>query len=421
MSWRCCNARAGLNALDLKFPALNFHAKSSQCPDFLEMKSFRFLSLWRPHHPSYRNDIDGLRAIAVLSVVIFHVFPWQLKGGFIGVDIFFVISGFLISGTIAESLSQNNFSFFEFYRRRVWRIFPALFLVLAAALVLGWFVLLASEYAQLGKHIAGGAGFVSNLLFWSEVGYFDNAAEKKPLLHLWSLGVEEQFYMVWPVVLWLAATKKFKLLGISLVVVVMSFVLNIATVQIDRAASFYSPFIRFWELALGSSLALLTHQRKSFLGQHFMAAKNFLSILGAGLIAAGLVLIDKDKQFPGWWALLPAVGATLLIVGHESWLNRFVLSNRLLVWVGLISYPLYLWHWPLLSFARIMETDTPSREIRMAVILLSFLLAWLTVKFLEHPIRFRRHAQPRVVTSALVALMAIVGLAGLGIYAVGGS
>lgn len=390
-------------------------------PEFWAIEIFSFLSLRPPRHPSYRADIDGLRAIAVLSVVVFHAFPGYLQGGFIGVDIFFVISGFLISGVVVEALSQNNFSFLEFYRRRVWRIFPALLLVLAASLVLGWLVLLANEYAQLGKHVAGGAGFVSNLLFWAEVGYFDNAADTKPLLHLWSLGVEEQFYIVWPVALWLAWTKKFKLLGVTLVVVVMSFMLNIVTVQLDRAASFYSPLIRFWELALGSALALLTRQGKSFPARHARAATNFLSMVGAGLIAAGLVLINRQSQFPGWWALFPVAGTLLLIAaGHQSWLNRFVLSNRLVVWVGLISYPLYLWHWPLLSFARVIESDTLSREIRMAAVLLSFLLAWLTVKFVEHPIRFRRHPRPGVVTAVLVALMAATGLAGLGIYGAGG-
>ncbi len=390
-------------------------------PEFWAIEISSFLSLRSPRHPNYRADIDGLRAIAVLSVVIFHAFPAYLNGGFIGVDIFFVISGFLISGVVVEGLSQNNFSFLEFYRRRVWRIFPALLLVLVATLVLGWFVLLANEYAQLGKHVAGGAGFVSNLLFWAEVGYFDNAADTKPLLHLWSLGVEEQFYLIWPVALWLASTRKFKLLGLTLVVVVMSFALNIATVPLDRAASFYSPFTRFWELTLGAALALLSHQRKLFPGRDARVVNNVLSILGAGLIAAGLVLINKQSQFPGWWALFPALGATLLIAaGHASWLNRFVLSNRLLVWVGLISYPLYLWHWPLLSFASVIESGPLPREIRLAVVLLSFLLAWLTVKFLEHPIRFRRHARPGRVTFALVALMAAVGVAGLGIHAAGG-
>jgi peptidoglycan/LPS O-acetylase OafA/YrhL len=147
-------------------------------------------------HPKYRADIDGLRAIAVLAVVAFHAFPNGLKGGFIGVDIFFVISGFLISTIIIGSLERGSFSFSEFYARRLKRIFPALLLVLAACFVFGWFALLADEYKQLGKHIAGGAGFVANFMFWQESGYFDNAADTKPLLHLWSLGIEEQFYIV---------------------------------------------------------------------------------------------------------------------------------------------------------------------------------------------------------------------------------
>jgi peptidoglycan/LPS O-acetylase OafA/YrhL len=142
-------------------------------------------------HPEYRADIDGLRAIAVLSVVGFHAFPTWVKGGFIGVDIFFVISGFLISTIIFENLERNSFSFFEFYSRRVKRIFPALLLTLIACFAFGWFVLLADEYKQLGKHIAAGAGFISNFVFWNESGYFDNAAETKPLLHLWTLAIEE--------------------------------------------------------------------------------------------------------------------------------------------------------------------------------------------------------------------------------------
>jgi peptidoglycan/LPS O-acetylase OafA/YrhL len=159
-----------------------------------------------PHfsHPKYRPDIDGLRAVAVLSVVAFHAFPAWMKGGFIGVDVFFVISGFLISTIIFENLDRGTFSFAEFYARRIKRIFPALLLVLIASFAFGWFALLADEFKQLGKHIAAGAGFVSNLVLWSEAGYFDNSAETKPLLHLWSLGIEEQFYIIWPFVLWFA-------------------------------------------------------------------------------------------------------------------------------------------------------------------------------------------------------------------------
>jgi peptidoglycan/LPS O-acetylase OafA/YrhL len=160
--------------------------------------------------PKYRPDIDGLRAIAVLSVIGYHAFPGIIPGGFVGVDIFFVISGYLISGIIVSSLGDGTFSFKNFYARRIKRIFPALFVVLAACGLFGWFTLLPREYKELGKHIAGGAGFVSNFFFWSESGYFDTAAEFKPLLHLWSLGIEEQFYIVWPLLLYWSWKTRFR-------------------------------------------------------------------------------------------------------------------------------------------------------------------------------------------------------------------
>ena len=169
-------------------------------------------------HPKYRPDIDGLRAVAVLAVVTFHAFPTWMKGGFLGVDVFFVISGFLISTIIFENLDSGTFSFSEFYVRRVRRIFPALVVVLLACLGFGWFVLLADELNQLGKHVAASAGFVSNFVSGSEAGYFDNSAETKPLLHLWSLGIEEQFYIVWPLLLWFAWKKKLNLLTLAVVV-----------------------------------------------------------------------------------------------------------------------------------------------------------------------------------------------------------
>lgn len=182
-------------------------------------------------HPKYRPDIDGLRAIAILSVVGFHAFPDWVKGGFIGVDIFFVISGYLISTIIFDSLEHNRFSFVEFYSHRIKRIFPALLLVLISCFIFGWFTLLADEYKQLGKHIAGGAGFVSNFIFWNESGYFDNAAQTKPLLHLWSLGIEEQFYIIWPWLLWFTWKKRLNFLTITIAVAIISFGLNIARVN----------------------------------------------------------------------------------------------------------------------------------------------------------------------------------------------
>jgi len=371
----------------------------------------------------------------VLAVVAFHAFPNWLKGGFIGVDIFFVISGFLISTIIISSLERGSFSFSEFYVRRIKRIFPALLLVLTACFVFGWFALLADEYKQLGKHIAGGAGFVANFMFWRESGYFDNAADTKPLLHLWSLGIEEQFYIVWPVLLWLAWKRKFNLLSITLLVALISFALNIRTVHSDAVAAFYSPQTRFWELLAGSVLAQMTlhrtkllpnfqHRLDAWLGQiiytpapevNGKTLRNLQSLLGIALIVIGFVLVNKERHFPGGWAALPVLGAVLIITaGAQAWFNRVVLSSRVLVWFGLISFPLYLWHWPLLSFARIIESETPSRGIRLAAVALAILLAWLTYRLIEKPLRFGK--QGRAKTIVLLVLMGVVGFAGYNDY-----
>ncbi|MGB8078393.1 MAG: acyltransferase family protein [Gallionella sp.] len=362
-------------------------------------------------HPKYRADIDGLRAIAILSVVGFHAFPVWVKGGFIGVDIFFVISGYLISTIIFDSLERNSFSFTEFYSRRIKRIFPVLLVVLVSSYAFGWFALLADEYRQLGKHIAGGAGFVSNFILWSESGYFDNTAGTKPLLHLWSLGIEEQFYIIWPLLLALVWKRKWSFVAITATIAVVSFAFNIYMMNKDPAAAFYLPAPRFWELMTGGLLAYIT-LHKPHLNER---CKNAQSIMGAILLALGLLLVNKDRAFPGWWALLPTLGAFLMIsAGQNAWLNKHALSNRLLVWVGLISYPLYLWHWPLLSFARIIESEFPSREIRIAIVLLSIALAWLTYRLVEIPLRFGKYGTAK--TIALMALMAVVGLVGYGTF-----
>jgi peptidoglycan/LPS O-acetylase OafA/YrhL len=193
------------------------------------------MSLQQPtylSHPKYRPDIDGLRAVAVFAIVVFHAFPSWARGGFIGVDVFFVISGYLISIIIFENLDRGKFSFTEFYDRRIRRIFPALILVLIASFSFGWFALLAHEYKLLGRHIAGGAGFVSNFILWNEAGYFDNASETKPLLHLWSLAIEVQFYIVCPLILWFAWKIRLNLLIITTTIVIALFVLNIKFVLI---------------------------------------------------------------------------------------------------------------------------------------------------------------------------------------------
>ena len=270
----------------------------------------------------YRPDIDGLRALAVFFVIGFHFFPGWVRGGFIGVDIFFVISGYLISSILFQALARNSFDFADFYSHRIRRIFPALILVLLTCFVVGWFVLLADEYMQLGKHIVGGAGFISNLILWSESGYFDAAAETKPLLHLWSLGIEEQFYIFWPLVLWVIWKLKLKPFGFILAIAITSFCFNLYEIGIDHTAAFYSPQTRIWELLVGSILAyLLLYRQKDFhktkLSTDLFLAQipifsmiarqnwpaNALALIGVLLLGIGLALIDKQTHYPGAWAI----------------------------------------------------------------------------------------------------------------------
>lgn len=378
-------------------------------------------------HPKYRPDIDGLRAIAVLSVLIFHAFPEWLSGGFVGVDIFFVISGYLISTILFENIAKERFSFKAFYVRRINRIFPALFLVLAAAYAFGWLNLLADDFAQLGKHIAGGAGFVSNLILWNESGYFDKAAEVKPLLHLWSLGIEEQFYIFWPIFIYFLSRKTGKAenldlsgdMGINgkkiwrsmIAVAAPSFVLNIVLISSYPVATFYSPITRFWELMLGSLLAywILYDPAAKRVS---VTQKNIASVIGFVLIVVGVMVLNQKSLFPGWWALLPTLGATLLIfAGPAAWCNRYILSLRAMVWVGLISFPLYLWHWPLLALARVQEGGNLTISYRAILVAASILLSWLTYQFVEKPIRFGAKYRTQK-NLALVILMILIGYLG---------
>ncbi|WP_157969715.1 acyltransferase family protein [Pseudomonas huaxiensis] len=354
----------------------------------------------------------------------------MLKGGFIGVDVFFIISGYLISKILFQGLDKGTFSLFDFYSRRINRIYPALTLVLGFCLYFGWFALLADEYRQLGKHTAAGAGFFANLMLWSESGYFDNISETKPLLHLWSLGIEEQFYIIWPLLLLVLWKSRVNRLFIMLTIASVSFYLNIRTSEVDQAAAFYSPYTRFWELMIGSLLAYFSMYPSSgqspvgrFIGRFSptrnAGVRNSQSILGVVMIVIGFWLISKEKAFPGYWALLPTLGAALIIgAGPQALFNKHVLSNRLMVAIGLISFPLYLWHWPLLSFARIIQTEVPSFAIRLGAVVVSIALAWLTYKLVEQPIRF--YARGRMKTLILFLAMLVLGSGGFYIYKQGG-
>jgi peptidoglycan/LPS O-acetylase OafA/YrhL len=382
-------------------------------------------------HPAYRPDIDGLRAFAILSIVIFHTFPGLLPGGFVGVDVFFVISGFLISSIIFKSLLRGNFSFTEFYAHRVKRILPALLVVLAACYVFGWFTLLPDEFKQLGKHMAGSLGFVQNFVLWKEAGYFDTATELKPLMHLWSLAVEEQFYLVFPLLIWGAWRLGMNVLLVIVLLGLLSFGLNIAEVDKDAVKTFFLPQTRFWELMAGAALAysyLFKRPRFSeWLKRRVSHAAVFrqvptqieydailndlLSVFGLLFILAALFGLHKSNPFPGWRGLLPVCGSCLLIFsGPDTWVSRKILANQIAVFIGLISYPLYLWYWPLLSFAHILESGTPSPGVRLAAVTLGVFLAWVTYIFVEHPIRFGRKTW--VKTAGLCALAAVACVTG---------
>jgi peptidoglycan/LPS O-acetylase OafA/YrhL len=361
---------------------------------------------------SYRADIDGLRAVAVLAVLLFHGFPDLLRGGFVGVDIFFVISGYLITGILLANLDQGRLRLFDFYRHRVRRIFPALVVVLVVCLAFGWLVLFASEFAQLGKHIVASAGFVSNFALWGEAGYFDYDSETKPLLHLWSLAIEEQFYLLWPPLLWLAWRFRLPPLPLAGLCVALSFAACVMLAGRDATADFFSPFTRFWEILTGAMLACAERSRFLNFGP---AVGMGLSVAGAALVCASIVLLGRSGNYPGWRAGIPVLGSLLLLgAGPLALVNRWALASRPLVAVGLISYPLYLWHWPLLSFARVLAGSEPPVEARAALLAGSVALAALTFAAIEWPLRFGAHATVKM--ALLCASMAVVGAAGLDVW-----
>ncbi|MEI9940712.1 MAG: acyltransferase family protein [Pseudomonadota bacterium] len=373
-------------------------------------------------HPSYRPDVDGLRAVAVVSVLAFHAFPSVLPGGFIGVDVFFVISGYLISRIIDASLSEGRFSLAEFYARRVKRIFPALLLVLSACYAFAWFTLFADEFQQLGKHIAGGAGFVSNWLFWDESGYFDSSAETKPLLHLWSLGIEEQFYFVWPIALWAAWKCRLNGLWLAGVLACASFAWSIHCTSTDAVSAFYLPHARAWELLTGATLAYLERLRRDreAPGPRSIWLGHAASLAGVALLGFGLYATNSTRSFPGWWALPPTVGAALCIfAGPHACFNRILLARRALVLIGLVSFPLYLWHWPFLAFARVIQGEEVSARVRAAALVLALLFSILTYRFVERPLRAPQAARKWPIPILLVGMVAI-GAAGLAAFLVQG-
>lgn len=358
------------------------------------------------NHSDYRADIDGLRAIAVGAVVLFHAFPRFVTGGFVGVDIFFVISGYLISGILIRELDSDRFSLWNFYDRRIRRIFPALITVVATCLVVGWFIMMTDEFRQLGKHLSSGIAFISNFVFWMESGYFDAAAEAKPTLHFWSLAVEEQFYLFWPLLLWFLWRRTGNLLVGMGVVAALSLLLSLYLVSTEISAAFYLPFGRTWELAAGGLLAEANRRYPAA----FEKYTNTRSLAGLILMALAILYIDERRAFPGYWAILPVAGAVLYIsAGPNAIFNR-VMSIRTFVGIGLISYPLYLWHWPVFSFQGLL-VEVPSNRDRLVAVAVALVLAYATYRLIELPLRKRSTGDAKIWRPLSATMTGLLGVA----------
>jgi peptidoglycan/LPS O-acetylase OafA/YrhL len=354
--------------------------------------------------------------VAVLSVLVYHAFPGLLPGGFAGVDVFFVISGYLISTIILDGLTSGRFSFADFYARRIRRIFPALLLVLGCTAIIGWYRLTPDEYAALGKHVLAGAAFVSNFILWHEAGYFDAESAGKPLLHLWSLAIEEQFYLVWPLLLFaLYHWRHQAVIWVTALLLLASMALNLVLLSGNPTAAFYNTAARMWELLIGALLAVW-HLRKSTCTHTCWQAASWqvvLSIAGLALLVMAFSVLNPQRLFPGLWALLPTMGAALLIAaGPHTWINRHLLASRPMVWIGLISYPLYLWHWPLLSVAHLQSGGDADWTLRLGLVGLSLVLAALTYVLLERPLRYGRMNR-RLLVTVLCGTMGGMAAAGV--------
>lgn len=371
--------------------------------------------------PAYRPDIDGLRALAVLSVLVYHVNPQLLSGGFLGVDVFFVISGYLISLIVFRELARDEFSFGHFYVRRIRRLFPALIAVFLACLVFGGYALFAEEYQRLGRHALAAISFLLNFLLMREAGYFDVVSDAKPLLHLWALSVEEQFYLVWPVLLVLAARIRLRvgvLLGVAIVGSFL-FAHHLGEFRLDEL--YFHPLARFWELLLGAGLAYAHHLKGVDVLPAFIDriwGRHLLSLTGLFTVCWAMLTFDGKTPHPSAPALLPLLGVVALIACGPAAVGNRLLAFKPMVWVGLISYPLYLWHWPVLSYLRIMESGSPSQLLLWGGAGAALLLAWVTYLFIERPIR--RTRESRIAVPMLALCMALILVVAVVVWRTGG-
>ncbi len=366
----------------------------------------------------YRPDIDGLRAVAVVPVVLYHYGIAPFCGGYAGVDVFFVISGFLITSLISAEMRSGEFSILRFYERRARRILPALFVVLAASTVAACAILFPRDLSAFGESLASTAVFGSNIDFWSRSGYFDAGATLKPLLHTWSLAVEEQYYLLFPALLCVLHTRTRRgLLVLVVGLAVASFAASVWAVVYHPSAAFYLVPYRMWELMLGAALALVEIPRLAS-----ALLREGLALLGLALIGWAVFAFTPHTPFPGANALYPCAGAALLIFTGEaggSAINR-ALSCRPIVVVGLLSYSFYLWHWPLYVFANYLSYAPLGLAMRVALIAAAFALAWISWRYVEQPFRLKRHLFDRrrlfLLTGAGMAASIAIGLALMAVH-----
>ncbi len=357
---------------------------------------------------NYRPDIDGLRALAVLLVVIYHGFPDSLNGGFLGVDVFFTLSGFLITKIIRSDLTSDHFSLRKFYFNRIRRILPSLLIVMTTFLATGWLFFRADEFAQLGNEVLAGSLFYSNFFYLSQDNYFDVASELKPLLHLWSLSIEEQFYVLYPIG-FILLNKISRSQRIQMLVIATSATASFVICFVFASSTshaFFLPITRWWELLLGGVLALSTNN-----GRFRVSNPNLVALGGFGCIAIGVVFASIVESFLVHMGLIVVFGTLILIaVGQDSRLVKLTMGRKPLVEIGKISYAFYLWHWPILVTARILNGGSPSGPVRFTLLSFAFLLSWLTTRFIEKPIRLR--AQHERAVALLSAGLLLVGTAG---------
>jgi peptidoglycan/LPS O-acetylase OafA/YrhL len=378
------------------------------------------LPVSRSDQSTYRQDIDGLRAVAVLSVLMFHTTPMLVPGGFVGVDIFFVVSGFLITSLIAAEMRAGTFSVLSFYDRRIRRIMPALAVVIAASMVLGYFILWPGDYEDLGTSAGYATIGLANIFFHDSTGYFDQRSALQPLLHLWSLGVEEQFYVVWPLLLFLmiriVGFKPRALSAILLSLVVGAFLAAVLAERADPKAAFYLTPYRAWELGIGCMLALLP----AFNVRDIL--RELVGVVGLSLIVYAIFALDASSRFPGANALLPCLGAAMMIWSSH---DRPSLTGRCLSWrpirsVGLMSYSLYLIHWPTLAFVRHYNNGADPGPAQLVLApAASLLLAWLSWRYVEQPFRGRRTRPVRSVATGVATAAGVTAFA-FGIAATAG-